>query len=79
MLIDQYFENEVNIKNEFKININAYNKFKEIRSLKLVDYLDAGIKSYYKSEEDKIEETLFFYPFIGLLNELAIELANMPK
>lgn len=78
-LIDQYFETEVNLKNEFNINTKAYNKFKEKRSLKLVDYLDAGIKSYYKSEEDKIEETLFFYPFIGLLNELAIELANMPK
>lgn len=76
-LIDNYFDTAGNINNEFNIDNLAYQKFKDIRTSKLQDYLEIGIKSFYNSPSDKIEETLFFYPLIGLLNELATELANL--
>lgn len=76
-LIDKYFDTVGNIDNEFSIDYLAYKKFKDIRSSKLQDYLEIGIKSYYNNPNDKIEETLFFYPLIGQLNELATELAYL--
>ena len=47
-----------------------------MRSLNIRDFLEQGLKAFYKSSEKHIEETLFFYPLIGILNKLAFELAN---
>lgn len=75
-LLDSYLRN-INIDGEFGIDNIAYLKFKEIRSLNIKDFLDQGLKAFYKSPEKHIEETLFFYPLIGILNKLAYELSNI--
>lgn len=74
-MLDEYFEN-VNIESDFGIDSSAYLKFKKMRSSNLRDFLEQGLKAFYKSPDKHIEETLFFYPLIGVLNKLALELAN---
>ena len=74
-LLDGYFRN-VNLEGDFGIDNSAYLKFKQMRSLNIRDFLEQGLKAFYKSSEKHIEETLFFYPLIGILNKLAFELAN---
>jgi hypothetical protein len=74
-LLDGYFRS-VNLEGDFGIDNSAYLKFKQMRSLNIRDFLEQGLKAFYKSSEKHIEETLFFYPLIGILNKLAFELAN---
>jgi hypothetical protein len=74
-LIDRYV-NHINLEGDFGIDNSAYMKFKAMRSLNIKDYLEQGLNAFYKSPEKHIEETLFFYPLIGILNRLAFELAN---
>jgi hypothetical protein len=74
-LLDDYFK-AVNLEANFGIDNSAYLKFKNMRSLNIQDFLEQGLKAFYKSPEKHIEETLFFYPLIGILNKLAFELAN---
>jgi hypothetical protein len=74
-LLDEYFRN-VSLEANFGIDNSAYMKFKQMRSLNIKDFLEQGLKAFYKSPEKHIEETLFFYPLIGILNKLAFELAN---
>ncbi len=75
-LMDEYFLSK-NLEASFGINKSAYIKFKEIRSQNITNYLEQGLKAFYKSPEGHIEETLFFYPLIGILHKLALELANI--
>ncbi len=75
-LLDDYFKG-VNLEGNFGIDNAAYLKFRQMRSLNIKDFLEQGLKAFYKSPEKHIEETLFFYPLIGILNKLAFELANM--
>jgi hypothetical protein len=75
-ILDSYMTQH-SIVNSFAISEEAYLKFKELRNLNLSNYLEYGIKSNKKREGQKIEETLFFYPLIGLLNSLSFELAQM--
>jgi hypothetical protein len=72
-LLDLYFTN-INIE-EFGIDTEAYEKFKNLRTENIKDYLRQGLKAFYKKEDKQIEETLFFYPLIGILNKLAYELS----
>lgn len=74
-LLDDYFE-QINFEGDFGIDKSAYQKFKEIRSLNIINFLEHGVKTFYKSADKHIEETLFFYPLIGILNKLALELSN---
>jgi hypothetical protein len=74
-LLDGYFSG-ANLEGDFGIDNEAYLKFKEMRSSNITDFLEQGLKAFYKSPEKHIEETLFFYPLIGILNKLAFELAN---
>jgi len=74
-LLDDYFK-AVNLEANFGIDNSAYLKFKNMRSLNIQDFLEQGLKAFYKSPEKHIEETLFFYPLIGILNKLAFEIAN---
>ena len=57
--------------------------FKNIRYIDLDEYLQAGLKEKFEesgsNENENIEETLFFYPLIGLLNKLASEIAKELK
>ena len=74
-LLDELFRS-TNLESNFGIDNSAYLKFKEIRSSNIKDFLEQGLKAFYKLPEKHIEETLFFYPLIGILNSLARELAN---
>lgn len=74
-LLDQYFDS-INFEGDFGIDNEAYLKFKAMRSLNIKDYLDQGVKAFFRSSDKHIEETLFFYPLIGILNKLALELSN---
>jgi hypothetical protein len=74
-LLDEYFKG-VSLEANFGIDNAAYLKFKQMRSSNITDFLEQGLKAFYKSPEKHIEETLFFYPLIGILNKLAFELAN---
>lgn len=76
-LMDEYFMS-VNLEANFGIDNSAWLKFKEMRSLNITDFLEQGLQAFYKSESKHIEEALFFYPLIGILNKLAFELANTP-
>lgn len=75
-ILDSYVSQH-SITNSFAISEEVYLKFKESRNLNLSNFLEYGIKSNNKREGQKIEETLFFYPLIGLLNSLSFELAQM--
>ena len=75
-VIDLYV-NQNNLDSSFGISNDAFLKFRSIRELNLLNYLEYGIKSSNKREGQKIEETLFFFPLIGLLNSLSFELAQM--
>lgn len=74
-IIDTYI-NKINIEGVFSIDRKAYELFKNTRSIHIEDYLVQGIKSFQYTKENKIEETLFFYPLIGILNKLANDLVN---
>lgn len=74
-LLDDYFKT-VNLEANFGIDNSAYLKFISMRSLNIKDFLEQGLEAFFKSPEKHIEETLFFYPLIGILNKLAYELAN---
>ena len=74
-LLDDYFRG-VSLEANFGIDSSAYLKFKQMRSRNIKDFLEQGLKAFYKSPEKHIEETLFFYPLIGILNKLVFELAN---
>jgi len=75
-LLDTYFKN-VDIDNNFGIDKVAYSKFQEMRSLHIKDFLGYGLEAFHKSPDKHIEETLFFYPLVGILNKLAFELSNI--
>ncbi len=63
--------------NSFDISDDSFIRFKELRDLNLMNYLEYGIKSNNKRDGQRVEETLFFFPLIGLLNSLSFELAQM--
>lgn len=82
------FVSELNKSFNFnaKLNVNptALNKGLDLLRKDIIRHLNEGINLKQKEmlEEDKvIEETLFFYPLIGTLNQLAYEIANdsIPK
>ncbi len=78
-ILDNYFKT-INIESDFGIKREAYEKFKEMRSDQLIDFLKKGIELKIESEggssKIQIEESLFFYPLIGVLNKLAFKLAT---
>ena len=63
--------------NSFDISDDSFIRFKELRDLNLMNYLEYGIKANNKRDGQRVEETLFFFPLIGLLNSLSFELAQM--
>lgn len=73
--LDEFLDT-ISIKSKFMIEPSAYKVFQEIRDNDIKDFLVRGIKAYYKKDDTKIEESLFFYPLIGILNRLANALAN---
>ena len=77
-LLDDYFKN-TSLEGDFGIDNSAYIVFQQMRSLNIRDFLEQGLKAFYKNPEKHIEETLFFYPLIGILNKLSYELSNADK
>lgn len=78
-MMDDYVES-IKLRSKFQIDDEAYPVFKSLRSEGINDFLIRGIDSFYVTERSKIEETLFFYPLIGILNKLSYELAtNKPS
>lgn len=74
-IIDEYFDNK-DITRSFGITKEAYQKFKDIREDDLSDNIIRGIDAFNKQKNNPIEESLFFYPLISLLNKLAYELSK---
>lgn len=74
-ILDDYVET-IRIESKFIIDQSAYKVFVENRDIGIKDFLQRGIKAYYKKSDTKVEETLFFYPLIGILNKLSYELAK---
>ena len=74
-ILDDYVKS-TNLEGAFNIELQAYSLFKGMRDEDIKEYLLRGIKSFYKKDEQHIEETLFFYPLIGILNKLSFELSQ---
>ncbi len=77
-ILDSYFDT-VNIENSFGVKRSAYETFKSMRTDQLHDFLKKGIELKVESEGGDLnaptEESLFFYPLVGVLNKLAYQLA----
>jgi len=73
-ILDEYIQT-INIESKYIIEPDAYSIFKKERESGITDFLVRGIQAYYKKPDSKIEETLFFYPLIGILNKLSYALA----
>ena len=69
---------ELNFRNSFDVSNNSAKVFNEIKSIDLLDYEMQGVKNLESDtvKEDPLGETLFFFPLIGKLNELANEITN---
>jgi hypothetical protein len=69
---------DLNFKNAFDISNKSSKIFNSIKSEDLLDYEMQGIESQKSDtvDEDPLGETLFFFPLIGKLNELANEISN---
>ena len=74
-IMDSFQQNN-SIDDLFGINDSAYEVFREVRNEHLIDYVKQGINSHHRLPGDKIEETLFFMPFVVMLNDLANKLTD---
>lgn len=74
-ILDEYIQT-IRIESKYIIEPEAYSIFKQVRDAGIKDFLLRGIKAYYKKNDTKIEESLFFYPLIGMLNKLSYALAE---
>lgn len=70
---------ELNFKNTFDVSNSSAKVFNEYKSTDLIDYEMQGVKNLKSDtvDEDPLGETLFFFPLIGKLNELANEITNI--
>jgi hypothetical protein len=69
---------ELNFKNSFEVSNKSARVFDVIKSNDLIDYEMQGVANLKSDtvDEDPLGETLFFFPLIGKLNELANEVTN---
>lgn len=74
-ILDEYV-NTIRLEAKYIIEPSAYKVFQENRDSGIKDYLIRGIKAYYKKNDVCIEESLFFYPLIGILNKLSYALSE---
>jgi len=72
-ILDQFKDS---LRLEDKIEPSAYKLFKEVRESEIKDFLIKGTKAYFKKDDYHIEESLFFYPLVGILNELSYTLSE---
>lgn len=79
--IDLLFDlnNDLNFKNYFGINSNDFETYKKLLKQDIMKFLKSGISQKEKANSDDIDESLFFYPLVGALNNLAYKIANKQK
>lgn len=75
-ILDEYTKT-VRFETKFLIEQKAYEEFVKYRERDIEAYLERGLKAFYKRDKRHVEETLFFYPLVGILNKLTYELANI--
>ncbi|MFT4684553.1 MAG: hypothetical protein ACI9EK_001346 [Psychroserpens sp.] len=78
-ILDMYFK-KTNILNTYGIKNEVLELFEKNRHENLKTYLDFGIKMKIDSAQDSklpISEGLFFYPFVGLINNLGFKLSEL--
>lgn len=73
-VLDQYMDSK-NLLGDFNIDGSAREIFKKWRDKNLEEFVKWGIESHYGDKTQHIEETLFFFPLIGILNRLAFQLS----
>jgi len=73
--LDAYIHT-IRLESKYIIDPSAYSIFEDLRDTGIKDLLKRGINAYHKKNDIKIEETLFFYPLIGILNKLSYALAT---
>ena len=73
--------NEISFYNEFGIDKTSFQLADDCFNEDLKVYIEKGIElkiaSGDVSMDDKIEETLFFYPIIGVMNDLSHRICNL--
>ncbi|MEB2787325.1 hypothetical protein [Algoriphagus persicinus] len=74
MVLDQFMDNK-NLVSDFNIDGSAKIILKEWRDKNLEEFVKWGIESHYGDQSQHIEETLFFFPLIGVLNRLSFQLS----
>jgi len=75
-VLDEYV-GKVRFETKFLIEQSAYTKFKDLRDGEIEAFLERGLKAFHKKNERHVEETLFFYPLVGILNKLTYELSKI--
>lgn len=73
-ILDDFMEGR-RLGSDFNIDETAKSIFRENRENNLEEFVKWGIESHYGDKSDHVEETLFFYPLIGVLNRLSYQLA----
>ena len=73
-LLDEYVDS-INLRDKFNISNDAYQKFAAFRKRRNIqEDLKHAIRGQNIPENEKISETLFFYPLMELLNQLPNEM-----
>jgi hypothetical protein len=75
-ILDEY-TGSVRFEAKFMIEQKAYDEFVKHRESDIEAYLERGLRAFYKKDKRHIDETLFFYPLVGILNKLTYELAKI--
>lgn len=73
-MLDSFFEGR-RLSDQFNIDDSAIQIFKSIREEDLNDFVNWGVESYYGNHAHHIEESLFFFPLVGVLNRLSYQLS----
>jgi hypothetical protein len=74
--------NQFNFNDYFNVSEKSMEVFKEELNKHLRDYLEEGLEFNKKldnvgTEDKELEETLFFYPLIGAINNLSSHLSQL--
>ena len=73
--------NEIRLHDEFGIDKTLFQLADQCFNQDLEVYVEKGVElklaSGDVSKDDKIEETLFFYPIIGVMNDLSHKICNL--
>ena len=77
-VLDNYLQKE-DLNDKFGIDYDVFEIFRNIRSEQLSEYLEKGISQKITEAgtgKKHLTESLFFYPLVGILNALGVELSQ---